>query len=51
MKMKRLLLKDQPQGRRGIAATIPKMPSTTIFKRGDIILLPFPLTDLSRQLF
>jgi hypothetical protein len=23
------------------------MPSTTIFKRGDIVLVPFPFTDLS----
>jgi mRNA interferase MazF len=23
------------------------MPSTTLFKRGDIILVPFPFTDLS----
>ena len=23
------------------------MPSTTSFKRGDIILVPFPFTDLS----
>src|SRR2546426_7942563 len=24
-----------------------KMPSTTTFKRGDIVLVPFPFTDLS----
>jgi hypothetical protein len=30
------------------SGTIPKIPSTTGFKQGDIIRVPFPFTDFSK---
>src|SRR5437899_3020971 len=29
------------------SGTTPRMPSTTSYKRGDVVLVPFPFTDLS----
>src|SRR3989441_12389295 len=33
--------------RRSSSGTTPRMPSTTSFKQGDVVLVPFPFTDLS----
>src|SRR5205814_8368044 len=33
--------------RRSSFGTIPRMPSTTSFSQGDVVLVPFPFTDLS----
>lgn len=30
-----------------MSTTTPRMPSTTSYKRGDVVLVPFPFTDLS----
>src|SRR6266480_3915811 len=35
------------QSRHSNSGTTPRMPSTTSFKQGDIVLVPFPFTDLS----
>src|SRR6266404_309772 len=33
--------------RRSSSGTTPRMPSTTSFSQGDVVLVPFPFTDLS----
>src|SRR5437899_226633 len=33
--------------RHSVFGTTPTMPSTTSYKRGDVVLIPFPFTDLT----
>src|SRR5437867_12540100 len=38
---------SKPPSRRSSSGTTPRMPSTTSFNQGDVVLVPFPFTDLS----